>query len=209
MSEGSSPLERLNEEVHTCQKCDLFRTASRGVPGEGPVGASIMLVGEAPGATEDRTGRPFVGAAGRFLDELLGVAGLRREDVYITNVVKHRPPENRDPRPDEVEACIPYLWSQVEIIKPKVIVTLGRFALNVFFPEGKMMRDHGRLRQKNGVHFFPLLHPAAALHQERNRPLLYEDMKTLGEFLKTQNDPPGPVEQPGADGDPPEQLSLF
>jgi DNA polymerase len=209
VTEATAQLEALDEEVRTCTRCDLFRTASRGVPGEGPIGATIMLVGEAPGATEDRTGRPFVGAAGRFLDELLGVAGLRREDVYITNVVKHRPPENRDPRPDEVEACIPYLWRQVAIIKPKVIVTLGRFALNVFFPEGRMMRDHGQLRQKNGVHFFPVLHPAAALHQERNRPLLVEDMKKLGEFLKSQTSTPPVEEEPAAGEDPPEQLSLF
>lgn len=209
MAEASAELARLSEEVHSCTRCDLFRTASRGVPGEGPIGASIMLVGEAPGATEDRTGRPFVGAAGRFLDELLSVAGLQREDVYITNVVKHRPPENRDPRPDEVQACIPYLWRQVEIIKPKVIVTLGRFALNVFFPEGRMMRDHGQLRVKNGVHFFPLLHPAAALHQERNRPLLFEDMKKLGEFLKTQAGGAPSDETPPASEEPPEQLSFF
>lgn len=209
MADRVAELQQLDEEVRVCTRCDLHLTAKRGVPGEGRVDATIMLVGEAPGRTEDTTGRPFVGAAGRFLDELLGLAGLRREDVYITNVVKHRPPENRDPTAVEIEACLPYLFRQVEIIQPRLIVTLGRFALQTFFPDARMMRDHGQLRQRQGRYFFPILHPAAALHQERNRPLLIEDMKQLGEILR------GPIgreasPQPEPESDePPEQLSLL
>jgi uracil-DNA glycosylase family 4 len=202
-------LQELDAEVRACTRCDLHLTASRGVPGEGRVDATIMLVGEAPGRTEDSTGRPFVGAAGRFLDELLGLAGLKRDEVYITNVVKHRPPENRDPNAEEIEACLPYLFRQVEIIRPRLIVTLGRFALQTFFPEGRMMRDHGQLRQRNGRYFFPILHPAAALHQERNRPLLVEDMQKLGEILRGPiGQQEGQVAEPEGE-DPPEQLTLL
>src|SRR5690242_8854845 len=131
-------MERLNAEVNSCTRCDLHCNTLHGVPGEGPYDADIMLVGEGPGFNEDKQGRPFVGAAGRFLEELLAIAGLQRKDVYITNVVKHRPPNNRDPEPGELAACRPYLERQIALIQPRVIVTLGRFSLGTFFPGDKI-----------------------------------------------------------------------
>lgn len=208
MEDRIAALGRLNEEVRACTRCDLHKTATQGVPGDGPVDAKIMLVGEAPGANEDRTGRPFVGAAGQFLNELLQTAGLNRDEVYITNVVKHRPPGNRDPNAAEIDACIPYLWRQIEIINPRLVVTLGRFALQTFFPSARMMRDHGQLREKEGRYFFPVLHPAAALHQESNRPLLYADMKKLGELLHDRFTGDSAPSEPESDA-PPEQMSFF
>jgi DNA polymerase len=151
-----------------------------------------------------------VGAAGKFLDELLGIAGLKRSGVFITNVVKHRPPNNRDPLPDELAACRPYLETQIELINPRIIVTLGRFSLGTFFPGSMISKVHGQVREKDGRYFFPMYHPAAALHQERLRQTLIEDMHKLAEFLQ------GPFAQqeqttasPESDEEPPEQLSLF
>jgi uracil-DNA glycosylase len=216
VADAVAELEALSEEVRTCTRCDLHRTANRGVPGEGPVDARVMLVGEAPGFNEDKQGRPFVGAAGRFLEELLAVAGLRREDVYITNVVKHRPPNNRDPLPAELTACVPYLERQIAIINPRVIVTLGRFSLGTFFPGSMISKVHGQIREKDGRHFFAMYHPAAALHQDRLRQTLLDDMKKLSEFLESVPDrdtaagdtDPNP-EATAEEADPPEQLSLF
>jgi DNA polymerase len=170
-----------------------------------------MLVGEAPGFNEDKQGRPFVGAAGRFLEELLAEAGLKRSEVYITNVVKHRPPENRPPQPDELAACRPYLDRQIAAIEPKLIVTLGRFSLQTFFPGDSISRVHGQIRTLDGRYYCNLYHPAAALHQQALRGTLLEDMKRLGEFIA------GPMREgaPGGRGsnadsdDEPEQLSLF
>lgn len=210
MADAVADLETLNEEVRTCTRCDLHLTALKGVPGEGPIDARVMLVGEAPGFNEDKQGRPFVGAAGRFLEELLEVAGMTRAEVYITNVVKHRPPNNRDPLPGELAACLPYLERQIEIIKPEVIVTLGRFSLGTFFPGSMISKSHGEMREKDGRRYFAMYHPAAALHQDRLRQTLIDDMKKLAKLLEQK-----PSEQPAAsdtshdDEDPPEQLSLF
>jgi len=212
VADAVAEIEELSEEVRTCTRCGLHRTANRGVPGEGPVDARIMLVGEAPGFNEDKQGRPFVGAAGRFLEELLSVAGLKREDVYITNVVKHRPPNNRDPMPDELAACVPYLRRQIELINPQVIVTLGRFSLGTFFPGSMISMVHGEIREKDGRQFFAMYHPAAALHQDRLRQTLLDDMKKLSEFLERvpdQGAAPSVEDVPDEGGDPPEQLSLF
>ncbi len=182
------------------------------MPGEGPLDADVMLVGEAPGFNEDKQGRPFVGAAGRFLEELLSVAGLKRSDVYITNVVKHRPPENRPPQPDELQACKPYLDRQIDLLQPKLIVTMGRFSLQTFFPGDSISRVHGQIRTVGGRHFFNMYHPAAALHQQTLRQTLLDDMQTLAQFLQ------GPMYEaaaaPASDdseqaSDDPEQLSLF
>jgi len=139
-----SKLAELYEEIAACQRCDLAQGRTHVVPGEGPEDAEIMFIGEAPGFHEDRQGRPFVGAAGRFLEELLASIGLRREDVYICNVIKCRPPGNRDPLAKEIEACRPFLDRQIEIIKPKVIVTLGRYSMARFFPGASISRIHGR-----------------------------------------------------------------
>ena len=204
-------LDRLDQDVRSCTRCDLHLTATRGVPGEGPADATVMLVGEAPGFNEDKQGRPFVGAAGKFLEELLGIANLKRSDVFITNIVKHRPPNNRDPLPAEVIACRPYLDRQIQAINPKLIVTLGRFSLGAFFPGSMISKVHGEVREKDGRYFFHMYHPAAALHQDKLRQTLIDDMHKLAQFIQ------GPLAQAAlaapeaADGkdEPPEQLSLF
>ena len=178
-------LDTLAQQISVCTKCELYKGRTHAVPGEGPTHAEIMLVGEGPGATEDKQGRPFVGASGRFLNELLAQAGVTREDVWITNVVKCRPPGNRDPQLDEVETCTSnYLDNQIKIVNPSIIVTLGRHSLSRFIQNAKITQIHGQM-QKVGKRFvIPMFHPAAALHQERFRPLLVEDFAKLPELLK-------------------------
>jgi uracil-DNA glycosylase len=216
--DAAAALAEIDREVGACQRCDLFRTANKAVPGEGPADARIMLVGEAPGFNEDKQGRPFVGAAGKFLEELLGEAGLRRADVYITNVVKHRPPGNRDPSPDELHACRPWLEQQIQIINPRLIVTLGRYSMGTFFPGSMISRVHGQIREKDGRFIFHMYHPAAALHQQALRQTLIDDMRKLGTFIQSPAFE-GVKEAPASNGateperdpdeGPPEQLSLF
>jgi DNA polymerase len=211
MADAAAALEGLVEEIRVCTRCDLHSVANKAVPGEGPSDARVMLVGEAPGFNEDKQGRPFVGAAGRFLEELLGEAGLKREDVYITNVVKHRPPNNRDPLPAELTACLPWLQRQIEIIKPRFIVTLGRFSLGTFFPGSMISKVHGEVREKDGRYYFAMYHPAAALHQEKLRQTLLEDARKLGTFLRetdVETDEKQTV-TPENGEDAPEQLSFF
>lgn len=212
----TAELEHLDRDVRECTRCDLHCTATHGVPGEGPSDARIMLVGEAPGSNEDKLGRPFVGAAGKFLDgTLLPLAGLTRGEVYITNVVKHRPPDNRPPEPPELEACRPYLERQLALINPRLVVTLGRFSLGTFFPGDMISRVHGQVRRKDGRYFFHMYHPAAALHQERLRQTLEDDMRRLGAFLadtSTWAQPEANVETVTRDeprSEQPEQLNLF
>lgn len=197
-------LSQLYEIVRSCTRCILSQSRTKAVPGTGPQQAEIMLIGEGPGFHEDRQGLPFVGAAGKFLDELLASAGIRREEVYITNVVKCRPPGNRDPQPDEIEACRPYLDRQIELIKPRIIVTLGRHSMARYFPHVSISRVHGQPKQANGIIYIPMFHPAAALHQAKYRPLIEEDFKKLPQLLEEvrQQTPPEPQ-------DPPQQLSLF
>lgn len=154
------------------------------VLGEGSPNADIMFIGEAPGQKEDQLGRPFVGPAGKFLDELLASIDLKRKDVYISNVVKYRPPNNRDPTPEEKEACMPWVKLEIALIKPKVIVPLGRHALGHFFPELKMTSAHGKPQHINKtITIFPIYHPAAALHNPNLKDALYEDFRKLKEFL--------------------------
>jgi len=153
------------------------------VPGEGPASASVVIVGEAPGATEDKQGRPFVGNAGRLLDSLLAEAGMQRDDVYITNVVKARPPNNRDPKRDEVAHHWPWLEQQLGLIKPALLVPLGRHALARFAPDAKISDVHGTVVEAEGRRLFPLYHPAAALHNPRLRETLVEDARALGRAL--------------------------
>ncbi len=194
----------MYEVIERCSLCGLSKSRRNAVPGEGPENASIMFIGEAPGFHEDRQGRPFVGAAGQFLEELLESIHLHREDVYICNVIKCRPPENRDPLPAEIEACNSYLDRQIALIKPKVIITLGRFSMAKFFPGASISRIHGQPTKRGGVIYFPLFHPAAALHQPRYRAMIEEDFlkipKLLAELERAEN------EQPPAKA---EQLSLF
>ncbi|MEM8529661.1 MAG: uracil-DNA glycosylase [Chloroflexota bacterium] len=200
----------MAEDVQQGLHSDLFRSATNAVPGEGPADAKIMFIGEAPGFHEDRQGRPFVGAAGQFLDELLSLAELKRSDVFITNIVKYRPPNNRDPTPEEIAACKPYLDQQIAVIDPKVIVTLGRFSMNRWFPGGKITRIHGQPRRIEGRLIVPMLHPAAALHRPENRPLIEADFHRLPEIL-AEAERQETETTPDSDNDDqePQQLSLF
>jgi DNA polymerase len=199
-------LEELGRRVAACQRCRLAQMRTRAVPGHGPADAQIMFIGEAPGFHEDRQGLPFVGAAGKFLDELLASIDLKREDVFIANVIKCRPPGNRDPKPDEIAACRPYLDRQIELIRPRIIITLGRFSMARYFPGASITRIHGRPKRAGGVIYYPMFHPAAALHQPRWRPLIVEDMKKIPDLL---------AELEGVEADLPEieetyeQLSLL
>lgn len=174
----------IAQEIAQCQLCPLHQRRTQTVPGEGSATATLMLIGEAPGFHEDRQGRPFVGASGQFLTQLLQQAGFRREDVFIANVVKCRPPQNRDPADDEIIACTTnYLYRQIDAINPAVLVTLGRFSLNLFLPGTKISRVHGQPHMVNGRLIVPIMHPAAALHQPTNRPLIEEDFRRLPEMI--------------------------
>jgi DNA polymerase len=174
-----------------------------------------VLIGEGPGYHEDRQGRPFVGASGQFLDDLLAMAGLARADVFIANVVKCRPPNNRDPEPGEVETCTEtYLFRQIEAINPPVIVTLGRFSMSLFLPGERITRIHGQPRKVGERLIVPMLHPAAALHQPQNRPLIEADFRSLPAILARAEaeqvaGQPKPVQPKQADDPPLEQLSMF
>ena len=194
-------LAQIDREISNCTDCPLHQNRSRAVPGEGPENAEIMLIGEAPGFNEDKQGRPFVGAAGQFLEKLLASASLRREDVYITNTVKCRPLNNRDPLPVEMAACRKYLDRQIAAIAPKVIVTLGRHSLTSFLPKETITKARGRPRSVNGMTLFPMYHPAAALHQQSLREVIEADIKKLPTLLKEI--PPVEKEREG------EQLSMF
>ncbi|HUQ41193.1 MAG TPA: uracil-DNA glycosylase [Candidatus Limnocylindrales bacterium] len=176
----------LAAEIRAGPAGPLHRSARQAVPGEGSGESGIFFLGEAPGYNEDVQGRPFVGAAGQLLDELLAGVGLDRSKVFITNVVRHRPPENRDPLPDEVAACDMWLRRHLEVLKPRVIVTLGRHAMYKFFPAESISRVHGKLRRTtDGLVVFPMYHPAAALHQPALRSALVADMSALAAYLET------------------------
>ncbi|MBN1180032.1 MAG: uracil-DNA glycosylase [Anaerolineae bacterium] len=196
----SEQLEQIASEVRVCTACLLSRGRTNAVPGEGPADAAIMFVGEAPGFHEDQQGRPFVGAAGRFLEELLASIGMTREQVFIANVIKCRPPANRDPLPEEIVACQSFLDRQLEIIRPKMVVTLGRFSMARFFPEARISQVHGQARRFEGMVCYPMYHPAAALHQPSLRRVVEEDMARIPELLGstdqiTEYEPPPQAEQ--------------
>jgi uracil-DNA glycosylase family 4 len=163
---------------------DLKAAATQLVFGVGSPDAQLMFVGEAPGKNEDLQGEPFVGAAGKFLNEMLAGIGLKRSDVYISNIVKYRPPENRDPTPEEIEAFVPYLKRQIEVIRPKLVVFLGRHSMNVFLPELKISQAHGQPVRKGGQVYLPLFHPAAALYNPAMRETLLEDFQLIPAILK-------------------------
>jgi len=200
-----SELQDLYQEIRRCTDCPLSQTRTQAVPGEGPEDAEVMFIGEGPGFHEDRQGRPFVGPAGKFLDELLACVGLRREEVYITNVVKCRPPNNRDPLPSEVQACRKYLERQLAIIRPRVVVTLGRHSLAWFFPKDSITKVHGQVRAKDGIFFLHLYHPAAALHLPAMRQTIEEDFRRLPEVLAQARKPEEPAQPPSTA----QQMRLF
>jgi len=175
-----SEISLVYDQVSTCQKCPLYKFAKKPVPGDGSVNAQIMFIGEGPGEKEDELGLPFVGKAGKLLDEMLSSIDLERKDVYIANVVKHRPPGNRDPRPEEVAACWPYLEEQIRIIKPKLIVCLGRHSLARFLPNiGPISQVHGRCFKKGDQAYMALYHPAVGLYNGGMRETLFADFKKI------------------------------
>lgn len=200
----SEVLAEVAGQVRGCVACDLCRSRVKAVPGEGPANATIMFIGEAPGWHENQQGRPFVGPAGQFLNQLLHSIDLKREDVFITNVVKCRPPGNRDPLPDEIAACQPYLDAQIAAIQPKMIVTLGRYSMARYFPNQRISQIHGQPRKANGVIYFPMYHPAAALHQPSLKAAVEADMLKIPALLAQMER----VEERAAPP-PPQQLSLF
>jgi len=181
--EKKEELEKISEEIAVCKKCPLFKTATNPVPGNGNPEAEILFIGEAPGFMENQRGIPFCGAAGKLLDELLTSIGLNRDKVFVANILKHRPPDNREPLPEEIEACKDYLDQQIKIISPKAIVTLGRFSMYKFLPLGKISLDHGkgRIIEYNGsrVILVPMFHPAAALRGQDVEQMLRNDFKNL------------------------------
>jgi DNA polymerase len=184
LSEKTQNMQNIIAEITTCQKCTLAESRKKTVPGAGPIDAEIMLIGEGPGFHENEQGLPFVGQAGKFLDELLGTAGLARKDVFITNVVKCRPPGNRDPQPDELSACRQYLERQIAEIDPFVIVTLGRFSMADYFPNTRISQIHGKPAWREGRFIVPMYHPAAALHQPKLRPVVKQDFARLPEMVE-------------------------
>ena len=174
-----SDIESLYAAIRSCTDCDLCKSRTQAVPGEGALDAEIMFVGEGPGFHEDQQGRPFVGAAGKFLDDLLASIGQARSSVYIANVLKCRPPGNRDPLPNEIDACRKYLLRQIELIDPKLIVTLGRFSMAWFFPKDSISKVHGTLRGLGSRHYYHVYHPAAALHAGNLRKVIVEDFARI------------------------------
>lgn len=207
-------LDQVAQEVSVCTKCILNYSRKNAVPGEGPVNAKIMFIGEGPGFHENEQGRPFVGAAGKFLDDLLGKINMKRTDVFITNVVKCRPPGNRDPLPEEVATCNQYLERQITAINPSIIITLGRHSMGKFMPGAKVSSVHGQMRKVGERYVVAMFHPAAALHQASLKPAIVADFARLPQLLEqarkglgrsgTDADRP----KPAAEEDP-KQLSMF
>ncbi|HEY5982688.1 MAG TPA: uracil-DNA glycosylase [Anaerolineales bacterium] len=207
-------LEVIAKEVAVCQKCALFHSRKLAVPGEGPADSEIMFIGEGPGFYENEQGRPFVGAAGKFLDELLAAAGLKRSGVWIGNVVKCRPPGNRDPLPDELAACDQYLERQIRAINPSIIVTLGRYSMTKFLPGAKISTVHGQMKKVGDRYVIAMFHPAAALHQASLKPAIIADFSRMPKLLEEarkglgRSNPP-PTASTDARDDDPKQLSMF
>ncbi len=207
---ASEILEQIAVETSTCTMCELHHSRKNAVPGEGPANADILFIGEGPGFHENEQGRPFVGAAGRFLEELLEKIGMSRQQVYITNVVKCRPPGNRDPQPDEIETCTNrYLDRQIKAINPKVIVTLGRFSMALYLPNAKISDVHGKPVRVKGRLVVPMYHPAAALHQGSLRPDIERDFVKLPQFISQAEYTPEYLEREQENQKDPKQLSLF
>ena len=204
---AADELKTIAAEVAACTKCRLHQSRKKSVPGEGPANAELLFIGEGPGFHENEQGRPFVGAAGKFLEELLASIQLRREQVFICNVVKCRPPENRDPMPDEMEACRLYLDRQIAAINPAVIVTLGRYSMARYFGAAKISGVHGQATKADGRLVVAMFHPAAALHQPALKGAIQDDFRKLPALIakargrETPAAPPPPPE--------PKQLAMF
>jgi uracil-DNA glycosylase len=219
--DAASVLQEVAQQVTTCMRCNLHFSRKNAVPGEGPLNASILFIGEGPGFHENEQGRPFVGQAGKLLEDLLAKIGLKRDEVFITNVVKCRPPGNRDPMPEELAACAEYLNRQIEALNPTLIVTLGRFSMAKFLPLARISDAHGRPVRVNGRLIVPMYHPAAALHQPSLKPTLEKDFLQLPDLMRLggtaqeeskivepeKNESNLPFEKPADSGA--EQLSLF
>lgn len=206
-------MREIEAQVRVCRLCKLSRTRTNAVPGEGDYGAEVMFIGEGPGYHEDRQGRPFVGNAGDFLNELLGIAGLSRPTVFITNVVKCRPPNNRDPEPDEIGACSSYLDRQIALVNPRIIVTLGRFSMARFFPGERISQIHGMARMVAGRMCVAMYHPAAGLHQASLADIIRSDFRKLPLFIEQARkmltpavtpEEPAPQLLESAEAEPPE-----
>ena len=212
--DAADTLLAIRHQIEQCQACPLAAGRLNVVPGEGPADSEIMFIGEGPGFHEDRQGKPFVGPAGNFLDELLGYAGLKRSEVFITNVVKCRPPENRDPQPEELAACQRYLDAQIAAINPRIIVTLGRFSMARFIKDGKISRIHGYPHKVESHIVVTMYHPAAALHQPALKDALIQDFSRLRDLMNQptlslmEQNYTESAESPTKEN-PPEQLSLF
>jgi uracil-DNA glycosylase family 4 len=197
-----SALSELYQEIARCQQCEIAKYRNRVVPGEGAEDAEVMFIGEAPGWHEDQQGRPFVGPAGKYLDELLASIGLTRQQVYIANVIKCRPQGNRDPLPTEIQNCRQWLERQIEIIHPKMIVTLGRYSMAMFFPGKSVSKIHGTAQKRDNVIYYAMYHPAAALHQASLRRAIEEDMLKIPSLLAQAETMAEAKQQP-------QQLTMF
>jgi DNA polymerase len=206
-------LAQVAKEIASCTNCQLHQSRKNAVVGEGPAHAEIMFIGEGPGFHENEQGRPFVGMSGKFLDSLLAQAGVTRADVWIGNVVKCRPPDNRDPLPEELSACDPFLERQIEAINPSIIVTLGRFSMGKFMPGARISQVHGEMRKIGNRYVIAMFHPAAALHQAALKPAILADFAKLPELLKEARAGLGksiPVQKINElKEEDPKQLSLF
>lgn len=203
-----SELSQLAAQIRTCQRCRLAQTRVQAVPGEGPENAPLLLIGEGPGFYEDRQGRPFVGKSGDLLEDLLASIGLTRQQVFIVNVVKCRPPDNRDPLPDEIEACQPYLERQIELVEPKLVITLGRFSMARYFPGQSITRIHGQIKRVGETNAVPMFHPAAALRNPQWMAAIRQDFAQLAPLV-AELYPGRTGEEARSEPDEAQQLSLF
>ena len=197
-----STLTELYEEIALCQQCEIAKSRTKVVPGEGAEDADLLFIGEGPGWHEDQQGRPFVGPAGKYLDELLALISLNRRQVYIANVIKCRPPGNRDPLPVEIANCRKWLDRQIELIRPKIIITLGRYSMARFFPGKTIGKIHGTAQKKDDIIYYAMYHPAAALHQQSLRTTIEADMRRIPSLIAQ-------TELIPEDKPKPEQLKMF
>lgn len=213
--ESKQQLIEIAQEIQACSKCGLAYTRKNVVPGEGPANAELLFIGEGPGFYENEQGRPFVGQAGKFLEELLHKVGLRREDVFITNVVKCRPPGNRDPQEEELTACRDYLERQIKAIQPRIIITLGRHSMARYFTDAKISLIHGKMVIIKGQMIVAMYHPAAGLHQPNLKPAIEKDFLKLPDYIQKARTMTLPASNPTNNTSPAEdhpdatQLNLF